>query len=229
MRAVKANNIAQVQQLIKHASYYGVIKQMVNITSKNGRSPLFEASLHGYTNIVYVLLDAGAEVNQAENSGATPLYAASQNNHLPIVKELASRGADINKVENYQGSSPALMATQEGNIDILKFLIAKGVDVGQKCYHNWTLLHMAAGHNHHSIVELLLKEPKIKKLIDDTSNTRHHTPLTVAINWEGDLEMIKLLMNNGANKEKAGYEGKTPLEWAREMEKSDIVIYLQNF
>ena len=227
MDAVQVNNIAKVQQLIKDASFYGVLKQMVNIPDKDGRSPLWSASFDGYTNIVTLLLDAGAEINQSENSGATPLCVASQENHLPVVKELVSHGADINKARN-DGVSPAYKAAQKGNIEVLKFLIAKGVDVGQKVNQNYTLLHVAAYNNQHSIAEMLLKEPKGKKLIDDTSNISNDTPLTSAIYGDGDLAMTKLLMNAGADKDKAGDKNRTPLEWARAKGKSDIVKYLQN-
>ena len=65
-------------------------------------------------------------------------------------------------------------------------------------------------------------------ICSSTSNMFNHTPLTVAIRWDGDLAMIKLLINAGADKDKAGYQNKTPLEWAREKGKSDIVKYLQN-
>ena len=227
MDAVNANNIAKIQQLIKDASFYGVIKQMVNIPDITGQSPLWRASFDGCNKIVSLLLDAGAEINQSSYSGATPLFAASQENHLHVVKELVSRGADMNKAK-HSGTSPAYIAAQKGNIDILNFLITNGVDVGQKNYQKFTILHVAATYNHHSIVELLLNEPKIKKMIDDTSNIDNDTPLTRAIYFDGDLEMIKLLINNGANKDKAGYQNKTPLEWAREKEKSDIVKYLKN-
>lgn len=228
MDAVQGNNIAKVQQIIKDASFYGVLKQMVNIPDKDGRSPLRSASFYGYTNIVSMLLDAGAEINQPTNDGATPLYVASQNNHLPVIKELVSRGADINKVDNDK-VSPAYKAAQCGNVDVLRFLIAKGVDVRQKSYENQTLLHIAALTNHHSIVKLLLKDPKIKKLIDDSSNTHNDTPLTFAIRCDGDLAMVKLLVNHGANKDKGGNLNKTPLQWAREKNKSDIIKYLQKF
>ena len=227
MEAVVANYDDKVQQLIKDASFYGVTKQMVNIPDIEGRSPLWVASFYGYSKIVSLLLDAGAEINQSSNVDSTPLFVASQENHLPVVKELVSHGADVNKARN-DGNSPAYIAAQCGNIDVLRFLISTGIDIGQKGWKNYTLLHVAAYSNQHSIVEMLLKEPKFKILIDDTSNTYNDTPLTVAIKWYGDLEMIKLLTNNGADKDKAGHLNKTPLEWARKEEKTDIMKYLQN-
>ena len=73
MDAVYAKNIAKIQHLIKDASFYGVLKQMVNIPDKDEESPLWLASFYGYTNIVSMLLDAGADVNQSSNGGATSL------------------------------------------------------------------------------------------------------------------------------------------------------------
>ena len=171
MEAVAANNDNKVQQLVKVAGFYGVTKQMVNIPDIEGRSPLWVASFHGYTKIVSLLLDAGAEVNQSSKVGSTPLFVASQENHLPVVKELVSHGADVNKARN-DGMSPAHIAAQYGNIDVLTYLISKGIDVGQRGWNNYTLLHMAAYSNQHSIVEMLLKEPTFKNLINDSSNSK---------------------------------------------------------
>ena len=227
IEAVRVNNIEKVRQLIKDAKLLGIAKKTVNIPNKKGQSPLWSASLRGYTKVVSLLLDNGADVNQSSNKGATPLFIASQKNHLPVVIELVSRGADVNQSMN-DGASPAYIAAQKGNIEVLNFLISKEIDVGQKSYQNFTLLHIAASKNHHSIVEMLLKEPKIRNLIDDISNKFNHTPLTVAVYSDGDLEMMRLLINNGADKDKAGHQNKTPLEWARVKEKTDIVKYLQS-
>jgi len=54
----------------------------------------------------------------------------------------------------------------------------------------------------------------------------NHTPLTDAI-WEsGNLDMVQLLIDHGADPMMKGNR-KSPLEWAQEKDKKDIVAYLQ--
>lgn len=62
---------------------------------------------------------------------------------------------------------------------------------------------------------MLLDNYNARTFIDDAPNKFKHTPLTIAIKWNGDLEMAKILFEEGrANKNKVGCENKMPLEWA---------------
>ena len=63
-------------------------------------------------------------------------------------------------------------------------------------------------HHKESYVEMLVKEPEIQNLINDTSNTSKDALLIVAIKWEVDLAMIHLLTKAGADWNKAVYENK---------------------
>ena len=56
---------------------------------------------------------------------------------------------------------------------------------------------------------MLVKEPEIQNLINDTSNTSNDILLIVAIKWDGDLTMIHLLTKAGADWNKAVYENKS--------------------
>ena len=63
--------------------------------SKDGATPLEDASLKGFEPIVMLLLDHGAKVNQVNSdSGTTALYAAAAFGRDEIVKLLLERGAD---------------------------------------------------------------------------------------------------------------------------------------
>ena len=227
MQAVFNNNYEEVKNMIRDAKHFKIEEEMVNIRGKNGMTPLYQASFDGYLNIVSFLLDAKANIDQADYDGVTPLYVASQENKLEVVKELLQRGADVNKADN-GGSTPAYIATQLCNKDVLKFLLSNGVKVDQKCFSNETILHKAAECNYHSIVEMLIKEFDIKNIINDSSNDYNQTPLTSAIRIDGDLQMVKLLVEAGADKKKVGHKNKTPLQWAEEKGKNDIVKYLRN-
>ena len=53
------------------------------------------ASQEGQVEVVRLLIDAGALINQALNNGATPLLIASQDGHVDIVRLLIDAGAMV--------------------------------------------------------------------------------------------------------------------------------------
>ena len=53
--------------------------------------------MYEYVEIVKLLINNSAAVNQADNKGFTPLYAASQNDHHEVVKVLIVSNASINQ------------------------------------------------------------------------------------------------------------------------------------
>ena len=54
---------------------------------------LHEAAKTGDIDVVKVLIEAKADVNQANKGGNTPIYWAACNSHLDIVKALKTAGA----------------------------------------------------------------------------------------------------------------------------------------
>lgn len=259
IQAVVDNNLEEVQKLIDHAKKSNVEDEIINIRDNEGRTPLYVACMEGYSNIVSLLINSKANINQAKKGGATPLFIASQNNKKDIVRLLLQHGADVNKAKSdgatplyvaslkdnkdvvqillqhdadmykarNDGSTPAYKASVKGYQDVLRLLLEKGYQINHKSFKGYTVLHMAAWLNHHSLVQMLLTQFNGKNVIDDASNEFKHTPLTVAIRNDGDLEMVKLLIEGGANKNKVGYQNKTPLDWARDKRKTQIVEYLQ--
>ena len=71
----------------------------------------------GHTEIVRLLLDNGAKVNQANNNKRTPLHKAA---NVEIAKLLLDKGAKVNQAE-YDGQTPLDMAD---NDEIEELLIA---------------------------------------------------------------------------------------------------------
>ena len=53
------------------------------------------ASQNGHVEVVRVLIDAGALINQANTNGATPLLMASQDGHVDVVRLLIDAGATV--------------------------------------------------------------------------------------------------------------------------------------
>ena len=99
-----------------------------NITDYDGDTPLVYASEEGYTEIVKLLLDSGADAdpNLQEQGRYTPLIVSSDNDY-DIVKLLLENGADPN-IQNHEGYTPLIWATIMGCNDIVKLLLENGAD-----------------------------------------------------------------------------------------------------
>ncbi len=50
----------------------------------------------GHADVVQILANARADLNQSTDDGATPLYMASQHGHAEAVEILIQAGADLN-------------------------------------------------------------------------------------------------------------------------------------
>jgi hypothetical protein len=79
-----------------------------NINEKDpfgGSSPLISASLFGKTDIVKILLDAGADINFTNNDGSTALHVAAFFCRPDIVKLLLEKRADKTIRNKYQSTA----------------------------------------------------------------------------------------------------------------------------
>ena len=90
--------------------------------------PLLSATWNGHLEIVRVLLDANAAVDEAGNNGWTPLYIAAQNGYPEIVAALLDANATVDLANN-DGATPLFVACQLGHVDIARCLIERGHDI----------------------------------------------------------------------------------------------------
>ena len=116
------------------------------------------------------------------------------------------------------------MASQKGHHEIVEHLLNEGVPLNHHSFNNYTILHIASQKNNLEVVKNLLRRDH-KDLVNDNKNKWNHSPLTAATQYDGDLNMVKLLIENGADVTNKG-DGKTALEWAKSEGKEEVVKYL---
>src|SRR3972149_1985973 len=95
------------------------------------------ASENGNVEVVFFLLNNGANVNQATNDGITPLYIASFKGYMGIVSLLLNNGANVNQADNV-GYTPLDIASQKGLVEIVSLLLNHGANVNQLDQHGIT-------------------------------------------------------------------------------------------
>jgi ankyrin repeat protein len=82
-----------------------------------GLSPLLYAARDGRVESARILVNAGADVNQADANGITPLLMAVTNNHIDVARFLVDQGAAIN-VSDWYGRTPLWAAVECRNMDV---------------------------------------------------------------------------------------------------------------
>ena len=116
-QAVLANDLAQVQQLIKNGA---------EINSRHhtcGRTPLMLAAMHGHDKIARYLFRTGADIDlRTDTRGRnSALHYALINGHDEIACELVSANADIN-LRNRRNVTPLDLAKGTKNHRVLALM-----------------------------------------------------------------------------------------------------------
>ena len=122
-----------------------------NLQAKNGYTALMGASVMGHTDVVELLLDKGASVEEKDNDGKTALMRASIRGHTEMVELLLDRDAPVDEKDK-DGKTALIKATagvkmvwQEGYIEVAKQLLDKGALLDAMEAHSHTALLALAG------------------------------------------------------------------------------------
>ena len=174
---------------------------------RNYRSTkLLVAAEEGKAEVVKRLLDAGADVNQADTSGRTPLMFASLNGHMAVAEMLLERGADVNQAM-VDVWSPLYIAAEKGHTNVMRLLLAQeGIEVNQAKIIGWTPLYVAAYEGHKNVVALLLAAGADI----NQANMNGSAPLDIAVQ-NGHMAVAEMLLERGADVNQADRSGWTPL------------------
>ena len=152
----------------------------VNAKNSDGYTALYLASSNGRTEIVAMLLDAGANVNARTNTnywGSTALIRASENKHTEIVSMLLDNGADVNATDD--DGDTALMRVINCNeeddrpwnhvendiIEIVEMLLENGADVNVENKNRKTALKIAEETGCTKIIQKLIIKHKTALII----------------------------------------------------------------
>ncbi|WP_338477023.1 ankyrin repeat domain-containing protein [Wolbachia endosymbiont (group A) of Nomada hirtipes] len=186
-----------------------ILKYLVEYKDRDGRTQLYFAAEIGDLDKARFLLENGANI-EAKNGEyqATALHAAVINNKLNVVQLLLGNGADI-EAEDKDGWKPLhCAATFDWAFNIVEVLVEKGANINAKNNEDKTPLEVANEYNQSKMVNFLVNK-----------RDQHGCMLLHYAAREGNLDLIKLLIINGAEIEAENDEGKTPLEVAREYSK----------
>ena len=177
---------------------------------------LINAAANGDLEKVIELLNKGVNVNAtfardgSEMSGMTALMVASLRGYSNTVAELIKRGANVNQ-KRYTGETPLMLAAFNGDAGIIKALVRAGADPNVKVisFHagEITPLISVINSTREDRVEVASVLIGAKAQINPTGMFLL-SPLMHAV---GNLEMVKLLIANGADVNLKNARGATAL------------------
>ncbi len=189
---------------------------------------LIAAAERGDEEAVRQMLEEGADVAARDASGRTALVATAYGNHLGAAAMLIEAGADVN-AKDQSVQSAYLISTSEVGDDprLLGLTLNNGADVGSLDSYNGTGLIRAADRGHVGIVEELLKTDTD---VDHVNSLGWTALLEAIILGEGDArhkEVVRLLIEGGADPNLADGNGVTPLRHAEQRGYSEMAEILR--
>lgn len=141
-----------------------------------------------------------------------PLVSATLSGHEMTVNLLLERGADI-EAKDSEGPSPLQTAIAYGHETVVRALLKSGAK------KSGSLLHLACSRGYESMVRLLLADGGFGM---ETKDLGGRTPLLAAVE-NGQVEILTLLLNEGADYEARGAEECTSLMLAATVNSEEIV------
>lgn len=189
-------------------------------------SQFLQAADDGDLAQLQVLLATGVDINATNRQGRTAITLASLKQRYACVEYLIAQGADINK-QDQTCLNPFLIACLNNDVPLLRIALQAQPDLNRLTRFGGVGLTPACEKGHVEIVRILLQETEINM---NHTNFVGWTPLLEAIvlNDGGTTqqEIVKLLLDHGANPHMTDMWGKTPLFLAREKGYEEIAQLL---
>jgi len=204
----------------------------VNIRDKSGYTPLHLAVMNGEDRFVQLIVARGADICMKNNTGR---------NAIDLLKESMNwfklpEGPTYSQVRKYEGFRKTyrlltalicedyLVSINSKNVDRTKTLCETYPDFAKIFYLGKAPIHRAVWSHSLDIVRLLISVG-VDLNVHEISQ-EGFTPLHIAVK-ERQINMVDVLLKNGASKEEKDNKGRTPAELAKELGFEEIYEFLQ--
>ncbi|MCF6330953.1 MAG: ankyrin repeat domain-containing protein [Sulfurimonas sp.] len=148
-----------------------------------------------------------------------------RNNNFIGAKQYIKKDADLNDESDIGESVLAFALRYRCDEELIELLINSGADVLDFDNEGVSIFDVAITYNNLFVVEYILQ-----KGIDVNKTTRRSrfTPLMCAACY-GHVNIIKLLLDRGANKETKDSKGFSAADFARKMNKKHVLELLESY
>jgi len=226
-------NLAETVQFTKSKMISMILEAGPAVTADT----LTMASLGGHTEIVFALLEAGAEADAFTYPG-TALFAASFGGHIDIVTALITFGALVKNATLRRrfygfsgGTSVLVIVCSLGHTKIAEFLL-EHTNVHSVDQNGWTELMHASAAGVLPLVQKLLSSGAFVGAVSTISCQMYGnlfykgTTALLAASKNGHKDVAEILLFHGANAETSDVKGNTAITEASRSAHSDLVSML---
>ncbi|XP_042864403.1 kinase D-interacting substrate of 220 kDa B-like [Penaeus japonicus] len=192
--------VASVRLLLAAGAY-------VNLRDENGWTALIWAACKNHSDVVKVLLEAGADPNiENWNYGHAALVWAAYNGNPTIVQDLLNAGAEVDH-RNKDGNTAFLVAVRQNHLDIARILFNHGAYISAQNNEGANALIQAAKRNNLDMLRFTIQS-------GGSLNAKTTKYGDTALMWatsRGYLEVMRELLASGAEVDLANLVGYTAL------------------
>jgi ankyrin repeat protein len=196
------------------------------MTDEESLDRYFAAAEHGDISTIERCLADGVDIDVTNRRRRTAILVAAINRHYDVVEKLISAGADIDK-QDETNFNPFTFGCVQNDVELVRMMIRAGTDVDRLTRFGGVGLHPAAEKGYVELVRELLETTDINV---NLTNWVGWTPLleAVILNDGGprQQEIVKLLLDHGANPQMTDKYGRTPRELAEELGYTEIAELL---
>jgi ankyrin repeat protein len=182
-----------------------------------GETVISEFTPYGDIDTIQLLIAKGAKFEPKGISGRYALSRAVSSKNLQLTKFFIEQGADVN-MNNSRGLTLLEEAAKNGDLSIVGLLLNSKADPNFCGKSVGTAL--AAAVKNPEITKLLLKHGANVNPTNETSSPHFNTPINKAVSEiQPNLEVVKMLLEAGADPNVPSSRNKTPLDVALERRK----------
>uniref|UniRef100_A0A4W6C3C4 Ankyrin-1 n=1 Tax=Lates calcarifer TaxID=8187 RepID=A0A4W6C3C4_LATCA len=174
-----------------------------------------------------VSADADTKCKERKNvsaDAATSFLRAARSGNLDKALDHIKNGLDINTA-NQNGLNGLHLASKEGHVKMVLELLHAGIELEATTKKGNTALHIAALAGQEKVVAELVN---YGANVNAQSHQKGFSPLYMAAQ-ENHLEVVKFLLENGANQSLPTEDGFTPLAVALQQGHENVVALLINY
>ncbi|XP_070235693.1 ankyrin repeat and SOCS box protein 3 isoform X3 [Bos mutus] len=167
------------------------------------------AAREGNVKVLRKLLKKGRSIDVADNRGWMPIHEASYHNSVECLRMLIRADSSENyiKTKTFEGFCALHLAASQGHWKIIQILLEAGADPNATTLEETTPLFLAVENGQIDVLRLLLR---YGANVNGSHSMCGWNALHQA-SFQGNAEIIKLLLKKGANKECQDDFGITPL------------------
>ena len=201
----------------------------IHVQNEMDRNSIMSAAIGtGDCNTVRWLIEQGVDVNHCSKKGVTAVHIAAQQGNLDVLKLLKESGANIHAQTEMGINSIMSASVGTGDCNTVRWLIEQGVDVNHCDKKGFTAVHIAAKQGNLDVLKLLKESGAnihvednegsysvllaaigtgdcntVRWLIEQGVDVNHcdkngFTAVHIAA-MQGNLDVVKLLKESGAN------------------------------